>query len=157
MNLDYLRIGFLIIHSWLELCAASTDWRNAPDKRGCKSLTLLCCVIAHWTWDFQVAFGGTISYAPQIPWIRNATLRQNILFGQEDNEIRFREVIRACSLEHDLEVLPNGEETEIGEKGINLSGAPLTICYKVWSYLILNCVFQGGQKVERTSAIFPPW
>ena len=67
--------------------------------------------------------GGNISYAPQIPWIRNATLRQNVVFGQQDDEVRFREVIRACSLEHDLEVLPNGEETEIGEKGINLSGA----------------------------------
>ena len=81
---------------------------------------------------FQVAFGGTISYAPQIPWIRNATLRQNVLFGQQDNEVKFREVIRACSLEHDLEVLPNGEETEIGEKGINLSGE-LTIFYRFWS------------------------
>ena len=73
-------------------------------------------------------------------------MRQNVLFGQKDNEVRFREVIRACSLEHDLEVLPNGEETEIGEKGINLSGA-LTNCYLaiVWSEF---CVFQGGQKVE---------
>ena len=77
---------------------------------------------------FQVNFGGAISYAPQIPWIRNTTLRQNVLFGQKDNEVRFREVIRACSLEHDLEVLPNGEETEIGEKGINLSGALTTFC-----------------------------
>ena len=73
-----------------------------------------------------MVLGGNISYAPQIPWICNATLRQNILFGQQDDEVRFREVIRACSLEQDLEVLPNGEETEIGEKGINLSGA-LTI------------------------------
>ena len=72
-----------------------------------------------------------------MPWIRNATLRQNVLFGQQDNEDRFRKVIRACSLEHDLEILPNGEETEIGEKGINLSGA-LTICCHVWSELILN-------------------
>ena len=35
---------------------------------------------------------------------------------------RFREIIKACCLEHDLEMLPNGENTEIGEKGINLSG-----------------------------------
>ncbi|KIM43822.1 hypothetical protein M413DRAFT_434825 [Hebeloma cylindrosporum] len=70
----------------------------------------------------EVHFGGTVSYAPQVPWIRNATLRQNVLFGQPDDEDRFREVIRACNLEHDLEVLPHGENTEIGEKGINLSG-----------------------------------
>ena len=35
---------------------------------------------------------------------------------------RFQEVVKACCLEHDLEMLPNGEDTEIGEKGINLSG-----------------------------------
>ena len=54
----------------------------------------------------------------------------------QDNEVRFREVIRACGLEHDLEVLPNGEETEIGEKGINLSGALHQFCY--YHVLVLN-------------------
>ena len=39
--------------------------------------------------SFQVRFGGNVSYAPQVPWIRNATLRENILFGQPDNEDRF--------------------------------------------------------------------
>ncbi|KAF4621625.1 hypothetical protein D9613_012586 [Agrocybe pediades] len=70
----------------------------------------------------DVTFGGKVSYAPQTPWIRNTTLRQNILFGNPDDEDKFRNVITACSLDHDLEVLPNGENTEIGEKGINLSG-----------------------------------
>ncbi|KAJ7658502.1 multidrug resistance-associated ABC transporter [Mycena rosella] len=69
-----------------------------------------------------VKFGGTLAYVPQTAWIRNATLRQNIIFGGEEDEEKFRQIIRACSLEHDLEVLPHGEETEIGEKGINLSG-----------------------------------
>lgn len=70
----------------------------------------------------EITFGGSVAYAPQTPWIRNSTLRENVLFGQEHNEERFREVISACSLDHDLEVLPHGEDTEIGEKGINLSG-----------------------------------
>ncbi|KAJ7746241.1 multidrug resistance-associated ABC transporter [Mycena metata] len=69
-----------------------------------------------------VVFGGSIAYVPQTAWIRNATLRDNVLFGQEEDEEKFRRIIRACSLEHDLEVLPHGEETEIGERGINLSG-----------------------------------
>ncbi|KAJ7353075.1 multidrug resistance-associated ABC transporter [Mycena albidolilacea] len=69
-----------------------------------------------------VVFGGTMSYVPQTAWIRNATLRQNIIFGQEENEEKFRQVIRACNLEHDLDVLPHREETEIGERGINVSG-----------------------------------
>ncbi|KAK7052301.1 multidrug resistance-associated ABC transporter protein [Favolaschia claudopus] len=70
----------------------------------------------------KVDFGGTMSYVPQTAWIRNASLRENVVFGQEDNEDKFRKIIQACNLEHDLEVLPHGEETEIGEKGINLSG-----------------------------------
>ncbi|KAJ7270615.1 multidrug resistance-associated ABC transporter [Mycena haematopus] len=69
-----------------------------------------------------VVFGGTMAYVPQTAWIRNATLRENVVFGQGEDEDKFRQVIRACSLEHDLEVLPHGEETEIGERGINLSG-----------------------------------
>ena len=52
----------------------------------------------------------------------NATLRQNIIFGQPEDDVHFHEIVKACCLEPDLEMLPNGEETEIGEKGINLSG-----------------------------------
>ncbi|KAJ8496778.1 hypothetical protein ONZ45_g12317 [Pleurotus djamor] len=70
----------------------------------------------------QVTLGGTVSYVPQRAWIRNASLRENILFGQPVDEDRLRQVIHACSLDHDLSVLPQGEHTEIGEKGINLSG-----------------------------------
>ncbi|KAI0701717.1 multidrug resistance-associated ABC transporter [Earliella scabrosa] len=70
----------------------------------------------------ECVFSSTAAYVPQVPWIMNATVRQNILFGQEDNEAKFREIIKACCLERDLEMLPHGEATEIGEKGINLSG-----------------------------------
>ncbi len=52
----------------------------------------------------------------------NATLRQNIVFGQPEDDARLHDIIKACCLEPDLEMLPNGEQTEIGEKGINLSG-----------------------------------
>ncbi|KAI0071668.1 multidrug resistance-associated ABC transporter [Panus rudis PR-1116 ss-1] len=70
----------------------------------------------------KAVFSSTLAYVPQAAWIMNATLRDNILFGREEDEERLREVIKACCLEHDLEMLPNGEDTEIGEKGINLSG-----------------------------------
>ncbi|PVF95679.1 ABC protein [Serendipita vermifera] len=69
-----------------------------------------------------VQIGGTIAYTPQIAWIQNATLRDNILFGMEWEEEKYWAVIRACCLSKDLETLPNGDFTEIGEKGINLSG-----------------------------------
>ncbi|KAJ7589468.1 multidrug resistance-associated ABC transporter [Mycena floridula] len=74
----------------------------------------------------EVQLGGSIGYVPQTAWIRNATLRDNILFGSELSENKLRKVIKACSLEHDLDVLPHGEDTEIGEKGINLSGGQKT-------------------------------
>ncbi|KAG2004853.1 ATP-binding cassette transporter [Coprinopsis cinerea AmutBmut pab1-1] len=70
----------------------------------------------------EVTVGGKIAYVPQVPWIQNATLRENIVFGQQDDEKRFRDVVTACNLDHDLQTLPYGEQTEIGEKGINLSG-----------------------------------
>ncbi|KAF8578287.1 multidrug resistance-associated ABC transporter [Ramaria rubella] len=70
----------------------------------------------------EIIFGGDVAYVPQTPWIMNATLRDNILFGREVDEEKFQEIIKACSLKQDLEMLPHGEMTEIGEKGINLSG-----------------------------------
>ncbi|RPD65442.1 multidrug resistance-associated ABC transporter [Lentinus tigrinus ALCF2SS1-7] len=67
-------------------------------------------------------FSSIAAYVPQSAWIMNATLRENVIFGQREDETKFREIVKACCLEPDLEMLPNGEETEIGEKGINLSG-----------------------------------
>ncbi|KAI0717423.1 multidrug resistance-associated ABC transporter [Cerioporus squamosus] len=67
-------------------------------------------------------FSSIAAYVPQSAWIMNATLRQNIIFGEREDEAKFREIVKACCLEPDLEMLPNGEDTEIGEKGINLSG-----------------------------------
>lgn len=51
----------------------------------------------------------------------NATLRENILFGKpDDDDQKFDEIVHACSLVQDLKMLPHGDRTEIGEKGINL-------------------------------------
>ena len=84
----------------------------------------------------QTVVGGSLAYVPQTPWIQNATLRDNILFGQPEDEARLRDVIRACSLNHDISTLPHGELTEIGEKGINLSGEPLPFPLLLHSLLI---------------------
>lgn len=56
------------------------------------------------------------------PWIQNDTVKSNILFGEELDEAKYSEVVYACSLESDLEILPAGDATEIGERGITLSG-----------------------------------
>lgn len=64
----------------------------------------------------------TIAYCDQRPWIVNATVRENIIFGKDYDEERFQRAIDAASMHDDLEILPGGEDAEIGEKGINLSG-----------------------------------
>jgi ATP-binding cassette subfamily C (CFTR/MRP) protein 1 len=65
---------------------------------------------------------GSIAYASQLAWIQNATLQDNILFGKPMNKDFYEKVIHACALTADLAMLPGGDMTEIGEKGINLSG-----------------------------------
>ncbi|KAJ7890947.1 multidrug resistance-associated ABC transporter [Mycena olivaceomarginata] len=70
----------------------------------------------------ETIFGGKVAYVPQVPWIRNETVKNNILFGEAHDEDRLQEVVDTCSLRYDMDVLPYGLETEIGEKGINLSG-----------------------------------
>ncbi|XP_048238817.1 multidrug resistance-associated protein 1-like [Haliotis rufescens] len=77
--------------------------------------------------DMEIVHGkanlrGRIAYVPQQPWIQNATVRDNILFGTQMNRKRYDKVIEACALKDDLDMLPGGDMTEIGEKGINLSG-----------------------------------
>ncbi|KAH7820908.1 putative Multidrug Resistance Associated Protein (MRP) [Monocercomonoides exilis] len=65
---------------------------------------------------------GNISYCAQTAWINNNTVRGNITFGSEYNEEKYREVVRICALEPDFKTLSAGDQTEIGEKGVNLSG-----------------------------------
>ena len=59
---------------------------------------------------------SSIAYVPQQAWIQNATLRDNILFGTEHNSRAYDKVIEGCALTSDLDILPGGDMTEIGEK-----------------------------------------
>uniref|UniRef100_A0A7E4VNW5 ABC-type glutathione-S-conjugate transporter n=1 Tax=Panagrellus redivivus TaxID=6233 RepID=A0A7E4VNW5_PANRE len=69
-----------------------------------------------------VGVRGQCAFASQQAWIQNLSLRENILFGHEYDQKRYQEIVEACELRRDLEILPHGDYTEIGEKGINLSG-----------------------------------
>jgi ABC-type bacteriocin/lantibiotic exporter with double-glycine peptidase domain len=69
-----------------------------------------------------VGVRGKLAYTSQEVWIQNVTLRENIVFGQPFNEQLYNRVIKACALNADLAILPHGDMTEIGEKGVNLSG-----------------------------------
>lgn len=70
----------------------------------------------------SVQLGASRAFCPQSAWIQNATVKENILFGKDMHRRWYDSVIDACALRADLEMLPNGDLTEIGEKGITVSG-----------------------------------
>ncbi|XP_058723910.1 ABC transporter C family member 2-like [Vicia villosa] len=72
--------------------------------------------------DSTVVMRGTVAYVPQVSWIFNATVRDNILFGSAFDPIRYERAINVTELQHDLELLSGGDLTEIGERGVNISG-----------------------------------
>lgn len=65
---------------------------------------------------------GSIAYCSQNAWIMNASVKENILFGHKFDEEYYNRTIEACQLSADLKVLPDGDDTQVGEKGITLSG-----------------------------------
>ncbi|GJJ75953.1 hypothetical protein EMPS_08311 [Entomortierella parvispora] len=85
--------------------------------------SLLQAMIGNMTMtEGEIVRGTNISYASQTAWIQNATIRDNILFDTPYDKERYEEVIRSCALEQDLALFPFGDQTEIGERGVNLSG-----------------------------------
>ncbi|XP_016517875.1 ATP-binding cassette sub-family C member 9 isoform X3 [Poecilia formosa] len=99
--------------------------------------------------DCEMAHEGNISknrnsvaYAAQKSWLLNATVEDNITFGSPFNKQRYKAVIDACSLQPDIDLLPFGDQTEIGERGINLSGGQRQrICVARALYQNTNIVF----------------
>ena len=69
-----------------------------------------------------IHINGKIGYAAQIPWIQNETIRNNILFSEPFEEEKYNKILSLCQLMEDLETFEGKDLTEIGEKGINLSG-----------------------------------
>ncbi|KAH9613030.1 hypothetical protein KSS87_002578 [Heliosperma pusillum] len=72
--------------------------------------------------DTSAVIRGTVAYVPQVSWIFNATVRDNILFGAPFDSARYERALDVAALRHDLELLPGGDLTEIGERGVNISG-----------------------------------
>ncbi|XP_043571121.1 ATP-binding cassette sub-family C member 3 isoform X3 [Chiloscyllium plagiosum] len=90
---------------------------------GCGKSSLISALLGEMEkLEGSVAIHGSVAYVPQQAWIRNASLKDNIIFGELLSEQKYQQVLEACALITDLSVLPGGDQTEIGEKGINLSG-----------------------------------
>uniref|UniRef100_A0A669R833 ATP binding cassette subfamily C member 8 n=1 Tax=Phasianus colchicus TaxID=9054 RepID=A0A669R833_PHACC len=102
---------------------------------GCGKSSLLLAILGEmqkisgnisWSsWKLLFCFSrkrGSVAYASQKPWLLNATVEENITFESSFNKQRYKAVIDACSLQPDIDILPHGDQTQIGERGINLSG-----------------------------------
>ncbi|KAI0328372.1 multidrug resistance-associated ABC transporter [Cubamyces sp. BRFM 1775] len=79
---------------------------------------------------------GGVAYAAQESWVLSDTIRNNILFGAPFDEVRYAKVIQQCALERDLSLFDAGDKTEVGEKGITLSGgqkARITLARAIYS------------------------
>nr|XP_043620654.1 ABC transporter C family member 2-like [Erigeron canadensis] len=72
--------------------------------------------------EAHVSMRGTVAYVPQVSWIFNATVRDNILFGSPFERAKYEKTIDVTALHHDLDLLPGGDLTEIGERGVTISG-----------------------------------
>lgn len=84
----------------------------------------------------KVEVHGSVAFVSQVPWIINGTVRENILFGHKFNSEWYEEVVSACALTSDFLTLNKGDQTEVGEKGISLSGgqkARLALARAVYS------------------------
>ncbi|KAF5392518.1 hypothetical protein D9757_002192 [Collybiopsis confluens] len=89
----------------------------------------------HDAW-FNLPRKEGVAYAAQNSWLLNRTIKDNIVFGNRFNPERYREVIHQCGLEHDIELLEDGDLTEVGEQGVTLSGgqkARITLARAVYS------------------------
>lgn len=70
----------------------------------------------------SVTFGAHRAFCPQYAWVQNTTVRDNITFGRDMDRNFYERVTGACALHPDFEMLPDGDQTEIGERGITVSG-----------------------------------
>ncbi|XP_052050863.1 ATP-binding cassette sub-family C member 3 isoform X2 [Apodemus sylvaticus] len=90
---------------------------------GCGKSSLVSALLGEMEkLEGAVSVKGSVAYVPQQAWIQNCTLQENVLFGQPMKPKRYQQALETCALLADLDVLPGGDQTEIGEKGINLSG-----------------------------------
>ena len=87
---------------------------------------------------------GKVAYVSQQAWIQNATVKDNILFGKKLNSKLYDKCLSGCALESDLEILPGGDMTEIGEKVLSVSEWLISYCAYTLSWQGIN--LSGGQK-----------
>ncbi|KAH1550578.1 hypothetical protein KXX57_009402 [Aspergillus fumigatus] len=121
-----------------------------------KSSFLLSMLGDLWKTEGEVVVRGRIAYVAQQPWVMNASVRENIVFGHRWDPQFYELTVEACALVDDFRNLPDGDQTEVGERGISLSGgqkARLTLARAVYAradiYLLDDVLSAVDQHVGR--------
>nr|XP_023647098.1 ATP-binding cassette sub-family C member 9-like [Paramormyrops kingsleyae] len=139
--------GNLSTLSDINICIPTGQLTMIVGQVGCGKSSLLLAMLG----EMQTVRGevywsnknrNSVAYATQKSWLLNATVEENITFGSPFNKQRYKAVIDACCLQPDIDLLPFGDQTEIGERGINLSGGQRQrICVARALYQNTNIVF----------------
>ena len=109
-----------------------------------------------WKIHGEIVVHGKTAYVAQQPWVMNASVKENVVFGHRWDPNFYELTIKACALLEDFKTLPDGDQTEVGERGISLSGgqkARLTLARAVYAradvYLLDDCLSAVDQHVGR--------
>ena len=119
--------------------------------------SLLEAMLGHiWKIRGEVVMHGKVAYVAQQSWVMNASVRENIVFGHRWDPHFYDRTLKACALVDDIKTLTDGDQTEVGERGISLSGgqkARLTLARAVYAradvYLLDDCLSAVDQHVGR--------
>uniref|UniRef100_A0A8C9ZX93 ATP-binding cassette, sub-family C (CFTR/MRP), member 9 n=1 Tax=Sander lucioperca TaxID=283035 RepID=A0A8C9ZX93_SANLU len=133
----------------INICIPTGQLTMIVGQVGCGKSSLLLAMLGEMQtlggsvyWSNSEPNRYSVAYATQKSWLLNATVEENITFGSPFNKQRYKTVIDACSLQPDIDLLPFGDQTEIGERGINLSGGQRQrICVARALYQNTNIVF----------------
>ncbi|KAJ0426972.1 P-loop containing nucleoside triphosphate hydrolase protein [Aspergillus carlsbadensis] len=157
---------------------ASFSWNRYKDELALENIDLSCrkgelsCIVGRvgsgkssllqallgdlWKTEGEVVVRGRIAYVAQSAWVMNASVRENIVFGHRWDPQFYDLTVEACALIDDFKNLPDGDQTEVGERGISLSGgqkARLTLARAVYAradiYLLDDVLSAVDQHVGR--------
>jgi ABC-type multidrug transport system fused ATPase/permease subunit len=157
---------------------ATFTWNKNEERQALHDINFsahkgeLCCIVGRvgagkssmlqailgdlWKVKGEVVLRGDTAYVPQSAWVMNASVRENIVFGHRWDPHFYDKTVKACALLDDFASLPDGDQTEVGERGISLSGgqkARVTLARAVYAradvYLLDDCLSAVDQHVGR--------
>ncbi|XP_030749670.1 multidrug resistance-associated protein 4-like isoform X3 [Sitophilus oryzae] len=146
--------GDVLLRHTVEISEPSLIILTGPNGSG--KTTLLNVILGNISLpNKKVLTYGSVSYAPQEPWVFPSTIRQNILFGEVLDLVRYEKVLTVCSLRQDIDRFPEHDRTLIGDKGLNLSKgqrARISLARAIYRssdiYLLDDCLASLDARVQ---------